>query len=45
MDRKLKLKTLFIFFISLVFITGCSTSKKELYKETDALVESLQTTY
>ena len=31
--------------IGLVFITGCSPSKKELFKQTDALVESLQTTY
>ena len=43
---QLKTKAIFICcVIGLVFITGCSTSKKELFKQTDALVESLQTTY
>ena len=39
------MKTAFIYcFIILVFITGCGKNK-ELYKETDAVVESLQTRY
>ena len=39
------MKKILIYFISLIFVIGCSPSKKELYKETDALVQSLQTTY
>ena len=39
------MKKTLIYLIALIFIFGCSPSKKELYKETDALVESLQTTY
>jgi len=31
--------------MSLIFVAGCSPSKKELYKETDAFVQSLSTTY
>ena len=31
--------------MSLIFVVGCSPSKKELYKETDAFVQSLSTTY
>jgi len=34
-----------ICFIGLIFIIGCSPSKKELYEKTDAFVESLATTY
>lgn len=29
----------------LVFVIGCSPSKKELYKETDSFVQSLSVTY
>jgi hypothetical protein len=44
--KKLNMKTIFAWcFISLVFMTACSTSKSELFKKTDAFVESLQTTY
>lgn len=39
------MKKLFIFFVSLILVVGCSPSKKELYKETDVFVESLSTTY
>ena len=39
------MKKIFVYFISFVFITGCSTSKKELYEKTDAFVQSLETTY
>lgn len=39
------MKKILIYFISLIFVIGCSPSKKELYKETDAFVQSLQTTY
>lgn len=35
----------FIVFMSLVFVIGCSPSKKELYERTDSLVQSLETTY
>lgn len=35
----------FIYFIGLVFIIGCSPSKNELYEKTDAFVQSLETTY
>lgn len=38
------MKKLFIFFICLIFIAGCS-QKKELYKEIDFFVNSLSTTY
>lgn len=36
---------IFICFIGLIFIVGCSPSKKELYEKTDAFVKSLETTY
>ena len=36
---------MFICLISLLFIIGCSQSNKELFKETDAFVKSLTTTY
>ena len=39
------MEKLFIYFISIIFVMGCSPSKKELYKETDAFVQSLETTY
>jgi len=39
------MKKILICFISLIFVVGCSQSKKELYKETDAFVQSLETTY
>lgn len=39
------MKKLYIFFISLIFVIGCSPSKKELFKETDVFVQSLETTY
>jgi hypothetical protein len=35
----------FFYLLFLVFLTGCSPSKKELYTITDSFVESLQTTY
>jgi hypothetical protein len=38
-------KLLFLYFISLILIAGCSPSKKELYEKTDAFVQSLETTY
>lgn len=34
-----------ISFIALILIIGCSQSKQELFKEADALVQSLETTY
>lgn len=39
------MKKILVIFISLIFITGCSPSKKELYEKTDAFVQSLETTY
>jgi len=39
------MKKIAILFLSLIFIIGCSSSKKELHKETDAFVKSLETTY
>jgi hypothetical protein len=36
---------LLICFISLIIFIRCSPSKNELYKETDAFVQSLETTY
>jgi len=39
------MKKTLIYFVILTFIIGCSPSKKELYKETDAFVQSLVTTY
>jgi hypothetical protein len=39
------MKKTLIFIVFTILILGCSQSKKELYKETDAIVESLQTTY
>ena len=39
------MKKILICFIVLILIIGCSQSKKELYKETDAFVQSLDTTY
>jgi hypothetical protein len=39
------MKKVIIRFVSLILIIGCSQSKKELFKETDSLVQSLQTTY
>jgi len=39
------MKKLLIYFISLILVVGCSPSKKELYKETDAIIQSLETTY
>lgn len=35
----------FTYSIVLLLITGCSQSKKELFKETDQFVQSLETTY
>lgn len=37
------MKKMLICFLEITLIIGCSQSKKELYKETDSLVESLQT--
>lgn len=34
-----------VFFLSVLLIVGCSPSKKELFKDTDHFVESLETTY
>lgn len=39
------MKKIFIFFTVFILIIGCSQSKKELFEETDAFVQSLQTTY
>ncbi len=39
------MKNLIYFFIIAFLIVGCDKSEKELYKETDAFVESLQTTF
>ena len=40
------MKRILIYIISLILVIGCtSQSKKELFKETDAFAESLQTTY
>jgi hypothetical protein len=39
------MKKILIYYISLIFVIGCSPSKKELYKETDKFVQSLVTTY
>ena len=39
------MKKILICFVGLILIIGCSESKKELYKVTDALVQSLETTY
>ncbi len=40
------MKRTLIHIISLILVIGCSSpSKSELFKETDAFVESLQTTY
>ncbi len=39
------MKKLLIYSITLFLIWGCSASKKELYKEIDVFVESLETTY
>lgn len=39
------MKKLFYCFIIAFLIVGCDKSEKELYKETDAFVESLQTTF
>lgn len=40
-----KMKKNLICFVGLILIIGCSQSKRELYIETDALVQSLETTY
>ena len=34
-----------LIFSAILFIVGCSTSKKELYEKTDFFVESLHSTY
>ena len=39
------MKKILIYFIIFILIIGCSQSKKELFKEADAFVESLETTY
>lgn len=39
------MRNVIICIFSSILIIGCSQSKKDLYKETDAMVESLQTTY
>ena len=39
------MKKILVYFISLIFVMGCSPSKKELYEKTDAFVQSLETTY
>jgi PBP1b-binding outer membrane lipoprotein LpoB len=39
------MKKVIFLLVSLIFLVGCSQSKKELYKETDAFVQSLATTY
>ena len=39
------MKKLLIYFSSLIFIIGCSTSKSELYEKTDFFVESLAKDY
>jgi len=43
------MKKILIYFMCLIFILGCTARKeevyKELYKETDAFVQSLDTTY
>ena len=39
------MKKMVVYFISFVFVMGCSPSKKELYEKTDAFVQSLETTY
>src|SRR3972149_7005332 len=39
------MKKSLIYFVSIIIFIGCSPSKKELYKETDAFVQSLATTY
>ena len=39
------MKKLLIILVSLTFLIGCSSNKKELYKITDYFVESLETTY
>lgn len=39
------MKKYLVLLVSLIFIIGCSPSKKELYKETDTFVQSLSTTY
>jgi len=39
------MKKLLICFISLIFLIGCTSNKKELYKETDVFVKALETTY
>lgn len=39
------MKKILICFVSLILVIGCSQSKKELFKETDAFVQSLATTY
>lgn len=44
--RKIEgLRKILISLILLILIIGCSQSKKELYTETDAFVQSLETTY
>ncbi len=39
------MRKILVYFISLIFVIGCSPSKDELFKETDAFVQSLQTDY
>jgi len=39
------MKKILICLIGLIFVIGCSSERKELYKHTDAFVESLETTY
>ena len=39
------MKKALIYLVCLVFIIGCSPSKKELFKSTDEFVLSLETTY
>ncbi|MBV5281708.1 MAG: ABC transporter [Paludibacter sp.] len=39
------MKKTLIYFAIFIFTIGCSPSKKELFKETDVLVESLVSTY
>lgn len=43
--RDNKMKTALMCFMSIILMIGCSSSKKELYKNTDAFVQSLETTY
>ena len=44
MNRKI-LYSLIVTIVAMASFIACSSSKKELFKETDAFVKSLQTTY